>query len=187
MINHETAAIILAAGKGSRLGMTDIPKPMVEMCGRKLLDYGLYALYSSGFTSDTIIGVVGYKKEALQKHYGLDMRYVHQEELNGTAGALKVALPEIDDAYRNILVLHADDSLFLTPEIISNYLRWHDGRNSDVSVCSQETTILRYMETCMWSIKMEEPKKLRDPHQGGITTDIIQGSVVLEEPFLMNT
>ena len=31
--------VILAGGKGTRLGLTDIPKPMVSMAGKPLLEH----------------------------------------------------------------------------------------------------------------------------------------------------
>ena len=58
-------AIILAAGRGSRLqGLTDQkPKCLVELDGRPLLDYQLEALRNAGISE---IGIVtGYRKEAL--------------------------------------------------------------------------------------------------------------------------
>ena len=31
--------LIIAGGKGSRLGLKNIPKPMVEICGKPILEY----------------------------------------------------------------------------------------------------------------------------------------------------
>lgn len=51
-------AIICSAGKGSRLGH-NIPKPLVEVCGKSLIEWQLKALEDMR----NVIVVVGYKKE----------------------------------------------------------------------------------------------------------------------------
>lgn len=68
-------AVILAAGKGSRLYplTTDIPKCMIEVGGRPLIDWQLEAIEKIGI-KDTLV-VVGYQKEAIQKHLGNRVYY----------------------------------------------------------------------------------------------------------------
>ncbi len=61
-------AIILAAGKGSRLETyaQNMPKCLVSIGTKKLLDYQLQSLASMGITDITM--VVGYKKEKIEQH-----------------------------------------------------------------------------------------------------------------------
>ena len=58
-------AIILAAGRGSRMKkLTDeLPKCLVELRGKTLLDWQLEALRAAGITEIAI--VTGYKREML--------------------------------------------------------------------------------------------------------------------------
>ena len=35
----ETQVIVLAGGKGKRMGYIDKPKPLLEVCGKPLIDY----------------------------------------------------------------------------------------------------------------------------------------------------
>ncbi|MFA5197630.1 MAG: NTP transferase domain-containing protein [Patescibacteria group bacterium] len=58
MLKKAETAIICSAGKGSRLGH-NIPKPLVEVCGKSLIEWQLKAL--EGIRN--VIVVVGYKKE----------------------------------------------------------------------------------------------------------------------------
>lgn len=58
-------AIILAAGRGSRLGMltSKLPKPLTQLAGKPLLEWQLMALEQAGVESTYI--VTGYNAEAL--------------------------------------------------------------------------------------------------------------------------
>jgi NDP-sugar pyrophosphorylase family protein len=84
--------VILAAGKGTRLRpLTDtIPKPLVQVLGKSLLDHIVESLPSS---IDELIIVTGYLEEKIREHcgdtfHGRKVTYVHQEEQKGTAHAL---------------------------------------------------------------------------------------------------
>lgn len=84
--------VILAAGKGTRLRpLTDtIPKPLVLVAGKPLLDHIIAALPSA---VDELIIVHGYLGEKIMEHCGHEymgrkVTYVHQVEQKGTAPAL---------------------------------------------------------------------------------------------------
>lgn len=103
-------AVILAAGKGTRLRpLTDTtPKPLVDINGRPLLEYVFEALPNN---IDGITIIIGYLGEQIQKHVGesyrgIPVRYVVQERLDGTGGALELLQRDITEA---TLVVNADD------------------------------------------------------------------------------
>ncbi len=84
--------VILAAGKGTRLlPLTEtIPKPLVSIAGKPLLDHIIDALPSA---VDELIIVTGYLEDKIKAYYGKEylgrkVTYVHQEEQKGTAPAL---------------------------------------------------------------------------------------------------
>lgn len=84
--------VILAAGKGTRLRpLTDnIPKPLVTVAGKTLLDHIVSSLPSA---VDELIIVTGYLEEQIREHcgeefHGRKVTYVHQAEQKGTADAL---------------------------------------------------------------------------------------------------
>ena len=103
-------AVILAAGRGTRMGaLTDnTPKPMMKVGGKNLLEHKFDALPDE---IDEIIIIVGYLGGMIQKYFGGEYNgkrifYIEQEVLNGTAGALELARPILHDRF---LILMGDD------------------------------------------------------------------------------
>jgi len=62
---------VIGAGRGSRLGHnTDqIPKTLVEVMGRPMLDWILDALHGAGFTRKDVVFVCGYAEEVVRARY----------------------------------------------------------------------------------------------------------------------
>ena len=101
-------AIVLAAGKGTRLRplTDDKPKGMVEINGEPILTHCLEQLVELG--ADEFVVVVGYKKEKIIDHYGDEFRsipitYTHQRKQRGLAHALLKAEEHIDGDFMLML------------------------------------------------------------------------------------
>ena len=105
-------AIILAGGLGRRLRsvVSDRPKPMALVEGKPFLEYVLQGLKKSGI--DDIIFAVGYKGGMVEEYFGdgsrfgIRARYAYEEELLGTAGAIKNAGKYVTD--EQFFVLNGD-------------------------------------------------------------------------------
>jgi UDP-N-acetylglucosamine diphosphorylase / glucose-1-phosphate thymidylyltransferase / UDP-N-acetylgalactosamine diphosphorylase / glucosamine-1-phosphate N-acetyltransferase / galactosamine-1-phosphate N-acetyltransferase len=104
-------AVILAAGEGKRLRplTNKIPKPMVKVGGKPILEYTLTILPKE---ITEVVLVVGYRKEAIQDYFGdsfggRKIIYVEQPEMKGTGDALLHAQPFLD--HEPFLLLYADD------------------------------------------------------------------------------
>jgi NDP-sugar pyrophosphorylase family protein len=90
-------AILLAAGRGTRLGTltADRPKPMIPVAGAPVLEHILRGLKSCGIAEFVV--VVGYRAEAIRSYFGDGSRlgvqivYATQEIPNGTGAALAAA------------------------------------------------------------------------------------------------
>jgi len=106
-------AVILAAGKGTRLEplTDDKPKPLVEVNGRPLIEDVFDNLIDIGV--DEFVVVVGYKKEKIIERYedeyeGVPITYAHQREQKGLAHALLQAESHVDGDF----VLMLGDNIF---------------------------------------------------------------------------
>ena len=87
-------AVVLAAGRGTRMGeiTADVPKPMLRVHGRPLLEHVLDRLAEAGVRE--ILIVVGYRRELIEqyfRHWRLPVSFREQEVVNGTASAALLA------------------------------------------------------------------------------------------------
>jgi bifunctional UDP-N-acetylglucosamine pyrophosphorylase/glucosamine-1-phosphate N-acetyltransferase len=103
-------AVILAGGRGKRLRpITDtVPKPLVPVLGRPIVEYTLGNL---PVEIDEIIFVIGYKGEMIrcafgEHSFGRPIRYAVCEELFGTGYAVRQAASLIHGKF---LLLYGDD------------------------------------------------------------------------------
>lgn len=103
-------AIIPLAGKGTRLRphTHHTPKPLLKVAGKPVLSYIFDDLQALGV--EEVVLVVGYLQDEIRawvaEHYsGLTPHYVVQEVQDGTAGAIALAEPFVDE---EVLIIFAD-------------------------------------------------------------------------------
>jgi glucose-1-phosphate thymidylyltransferase len=103
-------AIIPLAGKGTRLRPQThhTPKPLLKVAGQPVLSYILDDLLSVGVTE--IVFIVGYLRDTIEtwiaeEYPQIQAHYVLQEVQDGTAGAIALAEPFVDD---EVLIVFAD-------------------------------------------------------------------------------
>jgi glucose-1-phosphate thymidylyltransferase len=109
--------IIPLAGKGTRLRPHThlVPKPMLKIAGKPVMDYILEDLEKMGGV-DQVVYITGHLKEKVEAHArnnfaSLPAVFVEQKVQDGTAGAVKLAQPYVkDDAVLIIFV----DTIFET-------------------------------------------------------------------------
>lgn len=105
-------AVLLAGGLGTRLRsvVSDRPKPMAMIEHKPFMAYVVLELKKHGVTE--IIFAVGYKGTMVEEYFkdgaqwGIKVSYAYEEELLGTAGAIRNAGRFVTDEY--FLVLNAD-------------------------------------------------------------------------------
>ena len=105
-------ALILAAGRGSRLGkITDnLPKPLVEVKGKPVIGYLIDKLINLNVTE--IFVNMHYKHELLEKFildssYKVKINLIYERTLLGTAGTLKSLNHQLST--ENFIVMHGDN------------------------------------------------------------------------------
>ncbi|MCD6575784.1 MAG: NTP transferase domain-containing protein [Nanoarchaeota archaeon] len=84
-------ALVLAAGRGIRMGALtqDKPKVLIEVAGKPFLYYVLKNLEKAGVNEIGV--VVGYKKEKVvefAEKFGFKLKFIEQKELLGTGDAV---------------------------------------------------------------------------------------------------
>jgi glucose-1-phosphate thymidylyltransferase len=89
--------IIPLAGKGTRLRPHThlVPKPMLKVAGRPVMDWVMDRLDGLGVTE--LIIITGHLREQVESYsssrYGIPCRYIEQRVQDGTAGAVNLARP----------------------------------------------------------------------------------------------
>jgi NDP-sugar pyrophosphorylase family protein len=126
-------AIVMAGGYGTRLRpLTDeLPKPMLPVGDRPLLEIIVDRLREAGIRHVNV--ATHYKSEMIAEHFkdgqgfGVDIRYVKEDQPLGTAGALSM-LEESDEP---LLVINGD---ILTRVDFRAMLHFHHEHKSDLTV-----------------------------------------------------
>ena len=133
----ETAAIILAAGKSTRM-KSDLPKVLHEVCGRPMLGYVISACRLAGV--DRLVVVVGHGKDQVIDRFEAerDIRWVEQAEQNGTGHAVMCCRDELQGVDGSVLVI-AGDMPLVRREVLSELL---EGRQQSGDALSLATTVL---------------------------------------------
>ncbi len=124
-------ALILAGGKGERLRpLTDtLPKPMVHVCGKPILEHQVEWLKRGGVTD--VVFLAGYRWEAIKDHFGdgsafgINAHYSVEDSPLGRGGAIKAGFPEVPTAEETVAVLNGD---VVTAETLDNLIASHQTR-----------------------------------------------------------
>jgi bifunctional UDP-N-acetylglucosamine pyrophosphorylase/glucosamine-1-phosphate N-acetyltransferase/UDP-N-acetylglucosamine pyrophosphorylase len=103
-------AIIMAAGKGTRM-KSDLPKVLVPLAGRPMVEYVLEAIRAVGI--ERIVVVVGYRadlvRQTLAKWPGVE--FVEQSPQLGTGPAVLMCRPALQIHAGPVLILTGDSPL----------------------------------------------------------------------------
>ena len=108
-------AVILAAGKGTRMGALteELPKPMLPVEGKPILEHIISGITAQGVREVCLI--VGWKAEVIREYFGdgsmlgIEINYAVQEVQDGTGKAPELAKRFVGDdsfllTYGDILV-----------------------------------------------------------------------------------
>ncbi len=103
----ETAAIILAAGKSTRM-KSELPKVLHEICGRPMLGYVVSACRLAG--ADRLLAVVGHGKDQVIERFAAegDITWVEQIEQRGTGHAVLCCKEALGRFAGSLLVIAGD-------------------------------------------------------------------------------
>ena len=113
-MKQEVIAIVLAAGKGTRM-KSEKSKLVHKIYGKELVKRVVETARKSGI--EDIITVVGYKKEQVQIVLGDTVKYAYQEEMLGTGHAVMQAEELLKGKQGKVVVLNGDVPILRTETI----------------------------------------------------------------------
>ncbi|HEY5313638.1 MAG TPA: NTP transferase domain-containing protein [Pirellulales bacterium] len=105
-----TLAIVMAAGKGTRMN-SDLPKVLVPVCGRPMIDYVLDTLERLGVGS--VLVVVGYRAEMVRAALAerRNVAFVEQAQQLGTGHAVMMCRQQLQAHQGPVIVLAGDSPM----------------------------------------------------------------------------
>lgn len=134
-MNTGMAAVILAAGKGTRM-KSALPKVLHPIGGQPMLHYPLQAAKQAGF--DQLAVVVGHQAEKVQQAFSADkVTWVEQTEQLGTGHALLCAAESLAGFSGTLLLLCGDVPL-LQAETLQQMQKFHRHEKAAVTVLTAE-------------------------------------------------
>ena len=154
---HPNRVLLMAGGEGRRLRpLTDsVPKPMLNVGGRPILETIISAFAAQGFENFYIS--VNYRAEVIRNHFGdgakwnVRIEYIEEHEPLGTAGALSL-LPEVPSD--PLFVMNADLLTRVDFEALSDF---HAATGAVATMCVREYTL----EVPYGVIEMDEGRLVR--------------------------
>ena len=113
MTKNQVAAIILGAGKGTRM-KSDLPKVMMPLCGKPMIRHILETLEKLNI--DKIVTVIAPDGDLVKKEVAPYETCVQHQQL-GTGDAVKSAMPLLKDFKGDILVIFGDNPIYTSQTI----------------------------------------------------------------------
>lgn len=136
--SNSNKVVIMAGGKGTRLRPLTkyVPKPMLKVGGRPILETLIIKIKESGFKN--FILCVNYKSKIIEeyfgngKKFGVKIEYIHEKNRMGTVGALSLFK---DKPIEPFFVINGD---VLTNLDFKKMLDFHYEHNSKATMCIRE-------------------------------------------------
>ena len=183
----ETAAIVLCAGKSTRMHSSR-SKMLHLVCGRPLCAWSIEQVLAVGAAPLKV--VVGFQAEAvksvLNSRYKNHVEFVLQEDQRGTGDAVKVAMHELESFAGTVLVLYGDTPL-LEPGTLKQLVGFREQTKAKVAMLTtflpEPTSYGRILRNDVGSIVGVIEENDADPQQKEIT-EINPGIYAFDSHFL---
>jgi len=175
-----TRAIVLAAGKGTRM-KSSTAKVLHELCGRPMLWYVLRALRAAGV--DDILVVTNPELQDRIAEFGV--AGIVQEEQLGTGHAVKIALGALpSDGSGRMLIAYADMPL-VPEEMFAEVLRALDGSNALALVTARVPLPSNFGRIIRRDGSVECIVEVRDANPAQLEIDEVNAGIyAFQEPAL---
>ena len=134
---EDVAAIILAAGKGTRM-KSSRAKVLHDIAGGPMIQYVVETALS---VVDDVVVVIGHEAEGVRKALSRfrRLRFAVQEEQLGTGHAVVCAIPEVSSGIQDVVVLCGDTPLMM-PNTVRGLIDRHKSQQSDLTLVATTLT-----------------------------------------------
>ena len=184
----DVAVVVLAAGRGTRLGCVDRPKVMLELGGKPMVAHTVETLKKLGLGKEQICLVVGFQKDKVKEHFGDTVTYADQDEQLGTAHAAYTGMCTLPSHIKHVLVMGGDDSAFYTPETLRKFIEQHLDKDVHLTLLSSEMLeprnlgrVVRYSDG---RIDVVEKENLTEEQK--LLTEINTGTFMFNRAWFQN-
>lgn len=170
-------AVLMVGGLGTRLRplTNEVPKPLVEVGGKPLLETILERLRNHGFRR--FYFSVNYKSQMIEDHFGdggswdADITYLREEKRLGTAGSLSLLPDRPGDPF---LVMNGD---VLTKLDFSQLLEYHMRHEAAATMCVRD-----YDMQVPYGVIRTEEHRIVDIEEKPIQRFYVNAGIYLLEP-----
>ena len=179
-------AVIMAGGEGARLRplTCDMPKPMMPVLDRPIMEYALRLLRRHGITRAAV--TLGYMPDRVRDYFGdgsrlgVELSYYVEKAPLGTAGGVKAAAGFLDETF---IVLSGDG---LTDCDLSAALEFHRRKGALMTMVLKRVPVpLEY-----GVVETDEGGRVRrfveKPGWGEVFTDTVNTGIYIMEPEALN-
>lgn len=118
-LRARTAAIILAAGQGTRMKSATLPKAMFPLAGRPLIYFPVAAALGAG--AHEVVVVVGHGRAEVERYlaatFGERVKTAVQAQQLGTGDAAKAGMTQVGTDVANVVIFVGDVPLITEQDI----------------------------------------------------------------------
>jgi dTDP-glucose pyrophosphorylase len=172
-------ALVMAGGYGTRLRplTEELPKPMLPVGDKPLLEWIVEQLKHAGIRQVNV--ATHYKGEVLAEHFkdgeafGVDIRYVKEDQPLGTAGALSL----LEQADEPVLVMNGD---ILTRLDFRALLQFHREHNADLTIC-----VRQYEFSIPYGVIETDGVKVKKMSEKPLVREFVNAGIYLFNPEVL--
>lgn len=128
-------AVILAAGKGTRMKSETTPKVLHQIMGKTLLGYVLDNVKNFVSEEYVIVGHHAQEVENFVKSNYENAKTVLQSPQLGTGHAVSMVCPDLQN-YDGLVLILCGDTPLVQEKTLKKFVEYHKSQNSDITVMS---------------------------------------------------
>jgi len=179
-------AVIMAGGFGTRLRplTSDIPKPMVPMVNKPIMEHIVDLLKSHGLKD--IVSTLFFQPDAITGYFGdgsafgVNMQYRKAEADYGTAGSVRNAKDFLDERF---LIISGD---VLTDFDLTAAIRFHEERKAKATLLLTRVTNPLQYGVVLTKENGKIARFLEKPSWGEVFSDTINTGIYIIEPEVLD-